>query len=106
VQKSNAQLGNPRLARRTDGCEAPHVGASATIRREKDLIGERDVPADAYFGIHTLRAMENFAITGIPIARHPELIRALAAVKQAAARANADLHLLDRDKADAIVPAT
>jgi aspartate ammonia-lyase len=81
------------------------VGASATVRREKDLIGERDVPAAAYFGVHTLRAMENFAITGIPIARHPELIRALAAVKQAAARANADLHLLDRHKADAICAA-
>jgi aspartate ammonia-lyase len=105
VQEKNAHLGNPSLARQTDGCEAPHVGAFVTVRREKDLIGERDVPADAYFGVHTLRAMENFAITGIPIARHPELIRALAAVKQAAARANADLNLLDRHKADAIVAA-
>jgi aspartate ammonia-lyase len=77
----------------------------STYRREKDLIGERDVPVDAYFGIHTLRAVENFAITGIPIARHPALIRALAKVKRAAAQANADLGLLDRRKAEAIVAA-
>lgn len=78
---------------------------SAAIRREKDLIGERDVPDDAYFGIHTLRAVENFPITGVSISRHAELIRALAAVKQAAAEANADLGLLARHKADAIVAA-
>jgi aspartate ammonia-lyase len=81
------------------------VTVSATVRCEQDLIGERAVPADAYYGVHTLRAVENFAITGIPIARHPELIHALAAVKQAAARANADLGLLDRQKTDAIVAA-
>jgi aspartate ammonia-lyase len=81
------------------------VSGSTTTRREKDLIGERDVPADAYFGIHTLRALENFAITGIPIERHPALIRALAAVKAAAAQANSDLGLLNRAKADAIVTA-
>src|ERR1700749_1567538 len=81
------------------------MSVSATFRREKDLIGVRDVPADAYFGVHTLRAAENFAITGVTIARHAELIRALAAVKQAAALANADLGLLAPDKAGAIVTA-
>jgi aspartate ammonia-lyase len=74
-------------------------------RREKDLLGERDVPADRYFGVQTLRAVENFAITGIPIAQYPHLINALAAVKQAAALANRDLGLLTDETADAIVAA-
>ena len=60
------------------------------------------VPADAYWGVHTLRAVENFPITGVPIGHFPELVRALALVKQAAARANRRLGHLPADKADAI----
>ncbi|MBO1337989.1 aspartate ammonia-lyase [Streptomyces sp. VRA16 Mangrove soil] len=75
------------------------------FRREHDLLGERDVPAEAYWGIHTLRAVENFPITGVPISVYPRLIEALAAVKEAAARANQDLGLLPSHKADAIVEA-
>ncbi|MGH6840430.1 MAG: lyase family protein, partial [Methylocella sp.] len=71
-------------------------------RREHDLLGEREVPAGAYWGIHTLRAVENFPITGIPIGHFPELIRALALVKQAAARANRRLKQLAPEKATAI----
>src|ERR1700730_12675352 len=71
-------------------------------RREHDLLGEAEVPADAYWGIHTLRAVENFPITGIPIGHFPELIRALALVKQAAARANRRLKQLAPEKAEAI----
>jgi aspartate ammonia-lyase len=71
-------------------------------RREHDLLGEAEVPADAYWGIHTLRAVENFPITGVPIGHFPELIRALALVKQAAARANRRLKQLPTGKADAI----
>lgn len=74
-------------------------------RIESDLLGERQVPAEAYYGVHTLRAMENFRITGTTIASHPELISAMAAVKQAAARANAKLGLLPQAKCDAIVAA-
>jgi aspartate ammonia-lyase len=77
--------------------------ASAVTRREKDLIGHRDVPGNAYFGIHTLRATENFTISGTPIARHPAMIRALAIVKRAAAQANLELGLLERRKAEAII---
>jgi len=58
---------------------AIELGRLAT-RREHDLLGEADVPADAYWGIHTLRAVENFPITGIPIGHFPELVRALALV--------------------------
>ncbi|MFI7097586.1 aspartate ammonia-lyase [Streptomyces lydicus] len=75
------------------------------VRIEHDLIGDKQVPADAYYGIHTARAVENFAITDSTIARHPDLITALAAVKQAAAMANRDLGLLAPDKAAAIVAA-
>ncbi|MEU5775135.1 aspartate ammonia-lyase [Streptomyces venezuelae] len=75
------------------------------LRREHDLLGNRDVPADAYWGIHSLRATENFPITGIPISVYPQLIDALAAVKEAAARANEELGLLPKVKADAIAAA-
>ncbi len=71
-------------------------------RTEHDLLGERQVPANAYYGIQTQRALENFNLTGVPICHFPELIIALAQVKQAAARANRDLNLLEPKKADAI----
>jgi aspartate ammonia-lyase len=74
-------------------------------RSEHDLLGDRAVPATAYYGVHTLRAVENFPITGTPIAIYPDLIRSLACIKQAAALANHELGLLDREKTDAIVKA-
>jgi aspartate ammonia-lyase len=77
----------------------------AVNRTEHDLLGEREVPADAYYGIHTLRARENFPITGIAISTYPHLVNALACVKNAAAAANRDLGLLADDKAAAIVRA-
>jgi aspartate ammonia-lyase len=79
--------------------------AGDSIRIEHDLLGEREVPADAYYGIHTLRAVENFHVTGTRISIYPELIRALACIKQAAALANRELGLLDAGKAGAIVKA-
>lgn len=72
------------------------------IRLEHDLLGEKPVPADRYFGIQTLRALENFAITGIPISQYPELIRSLAGIKKAAALTNQELGLLPAGLADAI----
>ncbi|WP_031002061.1 aspartate ammonia-lyase [Streptomyces sp. NRRL F-5727] len=78
--------------------------AEAT-RSEHDLLGHRNVPADAYWGIHTLRALENFPVTGTPISVYPHLVDALAAVKEAAALANRELGLLPADKAEAIVVA-
>src|SRR6266852_4654064 len=74
-------------------------------RNEHDLLGYRDVPATAYYGIHTLRAVENFPITGIRISSYPELINALAAIKQAAALANMDLGLLGNLQGQAIISA-
>jgi len=69
-------------------------------RTEHDLLGERVVPADAYWGIHTLRAAENFRLSGRPV--HPALIRALALVKKACARANAEIGALAPEIARAI----
>jgi aspartate ammonia-lyase len=71
-------------------------------RIEHDLLGDRAVPADAYYGIHTLRALENFPITGTAISIYPELVAALACVKQAAAIANSELGLIDERRATAI----
>ena len=72
-------------------------------RSEYDLLGNMDVPADALYGIQTLRAAQNFSITGVPISHFPELIKALAMVKAAAARTNQEMKLLTTEKADAIV---
>jgi aspartate ammonia-lyase len=66
-------------------------------RIEHDLLGEKAVPADAYYGIQTERAMENFLITGVPISQYPEMIQALAMIKLAAARANHDCGKLQSD---------
>ncbi|SDM05845.1 lyase family protein, partial [Arthrobacter sp. ok362] len=74
----------------------------AEFRSEHDLLGDRDVPADAYWGVHTLRAVENFPITGQPLSSNMYLVRGLAAVKLAAARTNHELGLLDAERAAAI----
>src|ERR671932_1542273 len=72
------------------------------VRIEHDLLGDRAVPADAYYGIHTLRALENFPITGTAISMYPDLITALACVKQAAAIANCELGLIEDRRSLAI----
>jgi aspartate ammonia-lyase len=74
-------------------------------RMEHDLLGEREVPMDAYYGVHTLRALENFPISGIPISTYPSLVKALACVKQACAQANLELDLLHAERANAIIQA-
>lgn len=78
--------------------------SESQIRIEKDFLGEREVPIDAYYGIQTLRAVENFPITGYRI--HGELIRALAMVKKAAALANMEIGRLYKGLGDAIVRAS
>ncbi|MBC7843052.1 MAG: aspartate ammonia-lyase [Gemmatimonadaceae bacterium] len=78
---------------------------SRRMRVEHDLLGEREVPDEALYGVQTLRAAENFPITGVLLREFPELIAALAGVKIAAALANRDLGLLPDNIADAIVRA-
>ncbi|UPV74094.1 class II fumarate hydratase [Halorussus limi] len=72
-------------------------------RIEEDSLGEMQVPADAYWGAQTQRALQNFPVSGITFGRR--FVRALGVVKKAAARANRDLELIPEDKADAIVEA-
>ena len=78
------------------------VDQAIPIRSEHDLLGDRDVPVTAYWGVHTLRAIENFPITGQPLSTNRHLVRGLAAVKMAAARTNHELGLLDAERAGAI----
>lgn len=73
------------------------------VRLEKDFLGTKEVPADALYGIQTLRAVENFPITGYRI--HPELIRAIVMVKKAAALANMEIEQLTPSLGKAIVQA-
>ena len=73
-------------------------------RTEHDLLGAREVPADAYWGIHTLRAMENYPISGASVGHfYSDVVRCYAMVKKACAQANAELGRLPKDKLDAIV---
>ncbi|RKX25408.1 MAG: aspartate ammonia-lyase, partial [Candidatus Zixiibacteriota bacterium] len=78
---------------------------SGRTRQEHDLLGERDVPDEFYYGIQTLRALENFPISNVSLNHFSVLIEAMAMVKLAAAKANYDLGLLDKEIADAIISA-
>ena len=70
-------------------------------RVEKDSIGKKNVPEDVYYGVQSLRAAENFHITGLNM--HPEIINSLAYIKKAAAITNCEIGLLDKKVAQAIV---
>ena len=72
-------------------------------RVEKDSIGTKDVPEDVYYGVQSLRAAENFHITGLNM--HPEIINSLAYIKKAAAITNCEVGLLDKKRTQAIVQA-
>ncbi|MBA8816483.1 aspartate ammonia-lyase [Microbacterium halimionae] len=76
--------------------------ATSRTRTETDSLGSLEIPADAYWGIHTARALENFPISKRPISVYPDLIVALAMVKQASARANRDIGVVSGEKADLI----
>src|SRR5580765_1537917 len=75
---------------------------TSNVRLEKDLLGEKEVPAKAYYGVQTTRALENFQLSGLPINHYPGFVEAWAIVKIAAARANADVGAMKKDRLDAI----
>src|SRR6186713_2556934 len=77
------------------------VQAQAT-RTEKDLLGEKKVPAEAYYGVQTMRALENFPVSGVKTNFYPDYVRAYAMVKLAAARANTEVGRMKKEKLDAI----
>ncbi len=82
-----------------------NVGAqyvSGRSREEHDLLGYRSVPDEYYYGIQTLRAQENFNISGISVSFYPDIIRAFAMVKKAAAKANNDIDLLSDELTHAV----
>ncbi|MEG0278729.1 MAG: aspartate ammonia-lyase [Morganella sp. (in: enterobacteria)] len=78
---------------------------SNNFRIEEDLLGKREVPDDVYYGVHTLRAIENFYISDRTINDVPEFIRGMVMVKKAAAMANKELHTIPRAIADTIIKA-
>ena len=78
---------------------------SGRTRKEHDLLGERNVPHERFYGIQTLRAIENFNISGITLNFFPNIIKGLAIVKMAAAKANLELGLLPELIANAIIEA-
>lgn len=77
------------------------LDAQAT-RTEKDLLGEKQIPAEAYYGVQTARALENFQVSGIKTNFYPDYVRAYAMVKMAAAQANADVGRMSKEKLAAI----
>ena len=81
------------------------VNAQQT-RTERDLLGEKQIPADAYYGVQTARALENFKLSGVLINHYPGFVEAWAIVKLAAARANADVGAMKPDRLAAIEKAT
>lgn len=89
---------SPRL-----DCASSSVAIS--MRKEHDSLGERELPDSAYYGVQTLRAMENFPISGIPLHHFGHLVRSFAYVKKAAAHANCELGVLLPERADAIIAA-
>ncbi|MDR2936483.1 MAG: aspartate ammonia-lyase [Rikenellaceae bacterium] len=78
---------------------------SGLTRREHDLLGDKDVPVEYYFGVQTMRALDNFNISRVRLHFFPEFIRGLAVVKEAAAEANLDLGSLEKPVAEAIIKA-
>src|SRR6187401_1155086 len=71
-------------------------------RTESDLLGKKEIPFDAYYGVQTLRALENFQISGVKTNFYPDYVRAYAMVKLAAARANTEVGRMKKDRMDAI----
>src|SRR6476659_912989 len=71
-------------------------------RTEHDLLGDKQVPADAYYGIQTMRALENLPVSGVKTSFYPDYVRAYAMVKLAAARANTEVGRMKKEKMDAI----
>ena len=68
----------------------------AEYRIEHDLLGNREVPKSAYYGVQTVRALENFKVSNIAISHYPELIRALGYIKKACALANLECKKIGR----------
>jgi len=82
-------------------CTHTNMLGQAT-RMEKDLLGEKAIPSDAYYGVQTMRALENFQISGVKTNFYPDYVKAYAMVKLAAARANTEVGTMKKERMDAI----
>lgn len=82
--------------------QKPAQSSTGKPRLEKDLLGEKEIPADAYYGVQTARALENFQLSGVPINHYPGFVEAWALVKLAAAQANTDVGAMKKERLDAI----
>jgi len=91
-----------RTTTRLTGGQSQSEAVMVGTRIEKDSLGTMEVPADCYYGIQTLRAVQNFSITRIPISHYPRFLYSLAFIKKAAAAANASLGMLEPEMAMAI----
>ncbi|PWT91720.1 MAG: aspartate ammonia-lyase [Blastocatellia bacterium] len=78
------------------------IATAQQMRTEKDLLGEKQIPADAYYGVQTARALENFPLSGVLINHYPGFVEAWAMVKLAAARANTDVGAMKPERLAAI----
>ena len=96
----------PAASKRAPASQAQSNAGAATgttaTRTEKDLLGEKQVPADAYYGVQTTRALENFQISPVLMNTYPEFVDAFAIVKVAAARANTAVGAMQPDRLAAI----
>ncbi len=95
-------LGSEHIHPRRRPTRTALMALDATTRTETDSLGSMEIPADAYWGIHTARALENFPISMRPISVYRDLVNGLAMVKQASARANLEIGVLDAERADLI----
>ncbi|MDO4687137.1 MAG: lyase family protein, partial [Corynebacterium sp.] len=108
-ETKTADVQKPKTKKETQPEEKPKAKTeekksdSGNFRVEVDLLGEMKVPNDAYYGVHTLRAIENYQISRTTINQVPEFIRGMVQVKKACALANRRLHTLPREKCEAIV---
>ena len=77
---------------------SPPASVTGGTRTEHDLLGEKQIPGDAYYGVQTLRALENFRISNVKMNTYPEFVQAYALVKLAAARANTKVGAMKRER--------
>lgn len=89
-------------SRAASTAQSPSTPATGKTRVEKDLLGEKEIPADAYYGVQTARALENFQLSGVPINHYPGFVEAWAIVKLAAARANTEVGAMKPERLAAI----
>ncbi len=99
---SQNDTGDPVTSAQRAPAKQAKPSTTGPTRTERDLLGPKQIPAEAYYGVQTARALENFQISGIPINHYPGFVEAWAIVKLAAARANTDVNAMDKKTLAAI----